>query len=171
MAETKVYLPDSVDAQLREFATKRFGYGRGSISRAFETAVTQWMAQEQTILGAVKAVVEKASKDGNVAAVILFGSYARKEPRYRDIDFALITQDGSGTSIFDYSQAAREVSGRSAPSLDIVIFEALPLDLKRKVLNEGQVMYARDEKELRELSVSVAEKWDDFRQTFEYLLS
>ena len=40
MAETKAYLPDSLYAQLRGFAMKRFGYGRGSISRAVETAVT-----------------------------------------------------------------------------------------------------------------------------------
>ena len=171
MAETKVYLPDSVDAQLREFAMKRFGYGRGSISRAFETAVTQWMAQDQAVQRAIQAVVEKASKDDDIAAVILFGSYARKEPGYRDNDVALDTEDRRGTSVFDYSQAATEASGRAAPNLDIVIFDVLPLDLKRRVLNEGQVLYAREKKKLRELSIAVAEKWDDFRPTFEYLLS
>jgi hypothetical protein len=36
MAETKIYIPDSLDAQRREAAMRKFGYGRGSISRAVE---------------------------------------------------------------------------------------------------------------------------------------
>lgn len=171
MAETKVYLPDRLDAQLREAAMKRFGYGRGSISKAFETAVVQWLAREDAIAGAIRSIVRKAKEDRNVVAVLLFGSYARKEPGFGDVDVALVLKDPgkSDPSSFESPVEGRGPFGRV--KVDIRVFNTLPLDMQRSVLNEGQVAYSRDENELRAVCAAVAEKWDDFAPTLSYLTS
>jgi predicted nucleotidyltransferase len=169
MAETKIYIPDSLDAQLRETAMKRFGYGRGSISRAVETAIVQWLAQEDAIRGALDSIVSEAKKDSNVVSVLLFGGYARKEPSYGDVDVALVLKKTKGSDLLKYEDAvvAKESSRRTR--LDIVAFDALPIDLQKRVLNEGVVLYATDERELREVAACVAERWDDFAPTLGYL--
>ncbi|MDG7012984.1 MAG: nucleotidyltransferase domain-containing protein [Nitrososphaerota archaeon] len=171
MAETKVYIPDSLDAQLREAAMKRFGYGRGSISKAVETAVAQWLKTEAAIRGAIDAVVSRAKDDRNAVAVILFGSYARKEPAFGDVDVALVLKDPRGSDLLAYGSAIEGRGAFSPVKLDVVAFNSLPLDLKRSVLNEGVVLYAADERELRAVAAEVAEEWSDFAPTLEYLSS
>ncbi len=165
VAETKVYLPDGLDAQLRERAMKRFGYGRGSISRAVEAAVVQWLALEDAIGKALDALVEKARADPKALAVILFGSYARKDPSFGDVDVALLF-DGTGRGdLLSYEGAAMSGGALRPPRLDIVAFGELPLDLQRRALEEGVTLYARDERELRGVAARVAQLWDDFAPT------
>jgi predicted nucleotidyltransferase len=169
MAETKVYLPDSLDAQLREKAMKRFGYGRGSISRAVETAVTQWLATEDAIRGALDAVTAKAKDDRNVVAVIVFGSYARREPDFRDVDVALALRDPLGSDPLAYEEAVADRGALRSIKLEIQVLNDLPLDLQSRVLREGKVLYVRDDGELRAMGAEVAEKWNDFAPTLAYL--
>jgi predicted nucleotidyltransferase len=169
MAQTKVYLSDSVDAQVRETAMKRFGYGRGSISKAVETAVVQWLAMEEGIWNAIAAMVEKARKDPNVIGLMLFGSYARREPNFGDVDVALVLDNLKANDSKEYEDALRGRGGRAR--FDIVVFSQLPLDLQRTVMNEAQVLYARNGRDLRGVSAEVAERWEEFKPTFEYLLS
>jgi predicted nucleotidyltransferase len=169
VAETKIYIPDSLDAQLRETAMRKFGYGRGSISRAVETAIVQWLAQEEAIRGALNSIVSDAKKDSNVAAVLLFGGYARKEPSYGDVDVALVLRNPKGSDLLKYEDAVVARGPSRQTRLDIVAFDSLPIDLQRRVLNEGVVLYAADERELREVAARVAEGWDDFAPTLGYL--
>lgn len=169
MAEMKVYISDSLDVQLREAAMKRFGYGRGSISKAVETAVAQWLKTEAAVKGAMDALVSRAKNDRNAVAVILFGSYARKEPAFGDVDIALVLKDPRGSDLLAYEKAIEGRGAFSPIKIDVVAFDSLPLDLKRRVLNEGVVLYAADERELRAVAAEVAEKWSDFAPTLGYL--
>ena len=171
MAETKIYIPDSLDAQLREAAMKRFGYGRGSISKAVETAVAQWLKTEAAIRGAIDAVVSRAKTDKNAVAVILFGSYARKEPAFADVDIALVLRDPGRSDLLAYESAMKGRGAFSLIKLDLVAVDSLPLDLKRSVLKEGEVLYAADKRELRTVAADVAERWSDFAPTLGYLTS
>ena len=169
MAETKVYISDSLDAQLRERAMKRVGYGRGSISRAGETAVTQWLATEGAVQSALDAITEKAKGDQNVAAVILFGSYARKEPDFRDVDVALVLRTPRKSDLLAFETAVADLGAFQRVRFEILALDALPLDLQSRVLNEGKVLYVKDDEELRAVAAGVAEKWSDFAPTAAYL--
>jgi hypothetical protein len=42
MAELKIYLSDSLNERFRRIAMRVYGYGRGSLSRAAEEALTTW---------------------------------------------------------------------------------------------------------------------------------
>src|SRR5215471_19799314 len=44
MAELKIYLSKDLNEKFRRIAMSVFGYGRGSISRAAEEALTKWCA-------------------------------------------------------------------------------------------------------------------------------
>jgi hypothetical protein len=41
MAELKIYLSDSLNERFRQIAMSVYGYGRGSLSRAAEEALTK----------------------------------------------------------------------------------------------------------------------------------
>ena len=169
MAEMKAYVSDALDSQLREVAMKRFGYGRGSISKAVATAIVQWLAREDAVQGALDTVVARAKSDVNVVAVLLFGSYARREPGYRDVDVALVLRDQKEGDTQSFEEAAAGRGALRSPGLDMVVFNSLPLDVQSRALQEGVVIYARDEAELRRVAAEVAEKWGDFAPTLRYL--
>jgi hypothetical protein len=45
MAEMKIYLSDSLNEKFRRIAMSVYGYGRGSLSKAAEEAITRWCAE------------------------------------------------------------------------------------------------------------------------------
>jgi predicted nucleotidyltransferase len=169
MAETKIYIPDKLDGFLRERAMKRFGYGKGSISKSAEEAITQWLMREDLIATTCDRIVAIAKEDKNVLAVMIFGSYARKEPNYRDVDIAIVMEDG---------KAAEKNSGRLLPYakdtaglFELSIFNTLPLNVQIRALNEAVLLYVSDKGRFYDLTASVARAWNDFRPSFNVLLN
>ena len=45
MAELKVYLPEGLNEKFRRIAMSVYGYGRGSLSKAAEEALTRWCSE------------------------------------------------------------------------------------------------------------------------------
>lgn len=167
MAETKIYIPDELDRRVREYAMKRFGYGRGSISKAAEEALARWVSKIESIEGRLAAVVDKAKKDKSVVAVLLFGSYARKEPGFRDVDVALLI--GEGSHSFDIRAAYQNLAGLDS-DIEISILNDLPLPIKQRVMGEAVLLYVRDTKKLYEYSGDVITKGRDFKYLYDKAL-
>jgi len=46
VAGLRIQLPDELERLFRKMAMRRFGYGRGSISRAAEEAIQRWLASQ-----------------------------------------------------------------------------------------------------------------------------
>jgi len=46
VAGIRIQLPDELERLFREMAMKRFGYGKGSLSRAAEEAIRKWLASQ-----------------------------------------------------------------------------------------------------------------------------
>ena len=46
MAGLRIQLPDKLGKLFRKMAMKRYGYGRGSLSRAAEEAIQRWVASQ-----------------------------------------------------------------------------------------------------------------------------
>ncbi len=160
MAETKIYIPDALDTQLREAAMKRFGYGRGSISRAVETAITQWLAREYAINKVINVVVEKAKKDKNVIAVLLFGSYLRMESGFEDVDVALLARDQEKIDVFSYRNAIEDTGALNKINIDVVILNNMPVTAQGEILDEASVLYVRDENGLRVYCLKIVEEYN-----------
>jgi predicted nucleotidyltransferase len=165
MAETKIYISDAIDARLRELAMARFGYGRGSISAAVEEAIIQWIRTRGLIKKRLENIVDTAKGDAHVIAVLLFGSYPRKERDYKDIDVAILV-DEKAEAFEELNKYTKiEVGGDSVP-IDVSILNNLPISVQRRIMNEGFVLYSRNQDMLYDYSLKVAEKWDDYRGRF-----
>lgn len=116
----------------------------------------------------LEGLLEKARQDPDVIAVLLFGSAARGEP-YRDIDVALVAREGAAHRRPDWDM----VMGYSATlpeSVDLSLFEQLPVYIQTRVLGEGKVLWCRDEDELYEVAFRVVREWEDFRPFYEHYL-
>jgi len=169
MAETKIYISDEIDKKLREYAMSKFGYGRGSISSAAEEAISQWLLKESVIGNKLNIIKEMAKTDKEIVAVLLFGSYARKEQNYRDVDVALVLKEDkkSEQKLFDYLKAVNSAEDKI---IDIVIFNTLPLEMKKSILNEADILYASNISELYDKSIETIKAWGEYSYMFNIML-
>jgi hypothetical protein len=112
----------------------------------------------------LERLLTEVRQDDDVLAVILFGSAARGElAPHSDVDVCLVLHDGARMR----SSASRkrlDYLGRF--SLDIRIFQQLPLYIRRRVLKEGKVLFARDEEPLYELAFRTAQAFEDFKHIY-----
>src|SRR2546427_12154785 len=49
MAELKIYLSNSLNERFRQIAMSVHGYGRGSLSKAAEEALTKWCSEHESV--------------------------------------------------------------------------------------------------------------------------
>jgi len=92
------------------------------------------------------------SKNCQILAIYLFGSYARNEPKpYSDIDIAVITR------MTDPPRDLKEIIGSySSKKLDVQVFADLPLSAQMQVLAQGVPLYIRNEDSLWPVIKSVS---------------
>jgi hypothetical protein len=45
MGSLKIYIPDELEAAFRKRAMERFGYRKGSISKAAQAAMAEWVGE------------------------------------------------------------------------------------------------------------------------------
>ena len=145
MKQLKSYLSDKVDAELRKIAMERFGYVRGAISSAVEEAVVQWLKKEAVISEAIRRITEYAKKDDNVTAVLLFGSYARKEPAFNDVDIGILAKKGNKIDILRYTHLLEEDWN---DLIQISIINDFPEWVQMHMIDEGALLQINDREEL-----------------------
>lgn len=90
-------------------------------------------------------------------AVILFGSHAEGAEHERsDIDVCLVAGPGADVGAIE-ERALRHTT----PSMDVKVFETMPLWLKGEVLDRGMIVHARDHDALQEYLWRFRRVWDD----------
>ncbi|MDY6773745.1 MAG: nucleotidyltransferase domain-containing protein [Candidatus Nanohaloarchaea archaeon] len=102
--------------------------------------------------------LEEILEETEVYAAIVFGSYARGE-EYSDIDVALFT-DG------DVEEVVREAPG----VFDLQRFQDLPLYIRHRVLDEGDLFYCRDRERFYDVVIRTIKAYEDFRPLHEEYL-
>ncbi len=51
MGSLKIYIPDELEAAFRKRAMERFGYRKGSISKAAQAAMVEWLREKGRTAG------------------------------------------------------------------------------------------------------------------------
>ncbi|MGC8533810.1 MAG: nucleotidyltransferase domain-containing protein [Candidatus Parvarchaeum sp.] len=157
MKGIKVYIDDDIDKSIRKIAMERFGYGKGSLSKAVEASIAQWIVSINYIDKILKNIKEKAEKDKNIIAVYLFGSYVNGDKYFDDIDIAFLVKDETK---FDKSVY------RIYDKLDISVMQELPLNIQMRIFENGKLIVVNQNSELLDYYFKCFEKWEDFKDTF-----
>ena len=114
----------------------------------------------------LERLIARAQADEAVLAVMLFGSEARGEATAAsDVDVCLVLQPRAAEQ-----RAEKRLEYLGEFDLDIHVFQALPLPIRRRVLKEGRVLLSKDEDGLYALALRTAKEFDDFRHIYEAYL-
>ena len=109
----------------------------------------------------VRRVLDRARRDPDVLAVILFGSHARGEASVAsDVDLCLVL---ASDRIENLPMSRTRLAYLAEGATDLVIFQQLPLNVKSRVLKEGKVLFVRDEDALYAVAIRAARAFEGFR--------
>lgn len=116
-------------------------------------------AELETLLGRVK-------QDEEVLAVIVFGSAARQEQTASsDVDLCLVMMPRR-KAFESAALSHKRLQYMKDNSLDVRIFQQLPLYIRVRVLKEGRTLFVRDEERLYELAFRTAQQFEDFKHIY-----
>ena len=116
----------------------------------------------------LQALIERAGKDPEILAVLLFGSRARKqESSTSDLDVCLVLLPGRYNALALFRKRLEYIKDFD---LDIHIFQQLPLYIRQRVLKEGKLLFVRDEDLLYSLAFQTIRAFEHFKPIYrEYL--
>lgn len=106
-------------------------------------------------------LLETAKNDDRILAVMIYGSRARGEARPEsDTDVCLVLSPRIDSRQAG-PQTALDYIGFS--TLDVHIFQRLPLYVRQRVLKDGKVVLVKNEDDLYEVAFRTVRSWEDFR--------
>ena len=111
----------------------------------------------------IKNKLNIVKKDKRVIAVLIFGSYARKE-YFRDIDICLMLD--KKYSLKEMTAIAIKYSGELPDIFDIKIFQKLPVYIRKKILEEGQVLFCKNEDVLYEIANQTLKEFEFYKKIY-----
>jgi predicted nucleotidyltransferase len=147
------------EAAFRKFKATAAELGE-SVGVALSEAISAWTDKNREILNGIDVITKKAKQDAEITAVILFGSYARQEKEFRDVDIALLLKE----PVKDGIKKAAEYW--ISDIFDVSILNNLPLNVASRVLEEGKVLYVSDIESLERFSIKTARSWADFKPLY-----
>ena len=111
-------------------------------------------------------LIARAKRDPEILGVLLFGSVCRGEKsKASDVDVCLVLSPHflkTGHLAFSH----KRLEYLNDFSLDIQIFQAIPLYIRKRVLREGRLLYVRDEDQLYDLALRTAKEYGDFEHIY-----
>jgi predicted nucleotidyltransferase len=119
---------------------------------------------------ALDALLAEARADPDVLAVLLFGSAAR-EGEGRDVDVCVVLRPDARRDPQDaHLRYLGHASGKRHEGLDVSVFQALPLYVRRQVLRDAVPLLLKDEDALYEIALQTVRAWTDFKPHYETYL-
>jgi uncharacterized protein len=118
----------------------------------------------------IDKLLVQARQDADVLAALLFGSVARGEQTAgSDIDVCLVLMPRS-TPYERAFLSHKRLEYLTHFTLDVHIFQALPLYIRSRVLKEGQGLFVRDEDLLYAIAFRTAQAFEDFKPIYYHYL-
>lgn len=112
----------------------------------------------------IEKLLTRVCQDTEVLAVLLFGSAARDEQvPLSDVDICLVMR---AKSFEPTDLSHKRLEYMKDNSLDVRIFQQLPLYIRVRVLKEGRILFVRDENQLYELAFRTARAFEDFKHIY-----
>lgn len=111
-------------------------------------------------------LIERAKKDGDILAAIVFGSFARKE-KYSDIDVCLVLKRKTEPLKMSKIKLAYL---KDFPSLDIQIFQQLPLYIRIRILKEGKILFCGNTGLLYDTAFAAIKEFEDYKHVYKSYL-
>jgi len=110
----------------------------------------------------LKKIKEKAIKDKNILAVLIFGSYLSRKG-YNDIDICLVLNKKlNNLGISKKKLSYQKISSK----LDIQILQQLPLYIKKEIINKNQTLLVKDYDKLFDIARSIIRDFDFFEKYY-----
>ncbi|MGQ9647617.1 MAG: type VII toxin-antitoxin system MntA family adenylyltransferase antitoxin [Thermodesulfobacteriota bacterium] len=114
----------------------------------------------------LERLLARAKQDEEVLAVIVFGSAARQEQTASsDVDLCLVLMPRR-KPFESLALSYKRLEYMKDNTLDVRIFQQLPLYIRVRVLKEGRIIFVRDESELYELAHRTARAFEDFKHIY-----
>ena len=111
----------------------------------------------------IENLVSELKKYSRVVAIILFGSYAKRQIKpLSDIDIAVIIKDAD-------KKTETEVASYSSKDFDVVPFHRLPLYIQFEVLKHGKLLFLRDKSYFLRIKIQVLREYLDNIYLYERL--
>lgn len=114
------------------------------------------------------AIMEKIKKDPAVLAVLVFGSYARKENN-RDIDICLVLNKKYENK--EYSHIKLKYASLLSEKYDIHLFQQLPLYIRKRILAEGKIIYCRNIESLYNIAFGTIKEFEFYKKGYDLYLA
>lgn len=107
----------------------------------------------------------QAPARSGVAVAWLFASGARNEDTEQsDLDVAVLARSGrQPLDLLEISELTGTLEALLGESVDVVAFERAPLQLRARIVLEGQVLYSQDEPLRVRTVVDTQSRWEDLR--------
>ncbi len=119
------------------------------------------MSLHDEVKESLRSIVQKAKNDEDILAVVLFGSYARKET-FRDVDVALVIWPER----FNQADVLHWEMQYSERDLDVSIYQQLPLYVQLDVLRDGVPQLVKDDDAFYDIAFGTLREWNDFRARY-----
>jgi predicted nucleotidyltransferase len=114
---------------------------------------------QEKIIAKIKQDFKGLSKNKNIVAILLYGSWASGEATPRsDIDLCIVAPKTEPQAVLSTIWRTVNVTARK---YEVYVFEEMPLYLKMEVINSHKVIYAQDEGELYEYFYFFRKLWND----------
>ena len=106
-------------------------------------------------------------KDKEVIAILLYGSYARKE-NYRDIDICLVL-DKKYPNL--YMSKKRLYYLKKLPNIiDLQIFQQLPVYIRIRILKEDKIVLSKNTERLYEIAFETLKEFNSYEKLYNMYL-
>lgn len=116
-------------------------------------------------------ILSQAKDDEDILAVMLYGSRVREMEEVTpssDLDICLVLDPGENHNkrperTVSPSRKKLDYLSKIDPGMvDLQVFQQLPIYIKKRILEEGQLKYCRDKDRLYELAYRTIQEYEDF---------
>jgi predicted nucleotidyltransferase len=122
------------------------------------------------MLQELKKIEAKARTDKDALAVIVFGSYARKEFKpLGDIDVCIVLQPKRFNNLFMTNKRLKYLDLVSN-KYDVQIFQQLPVFIRVRILKEGKFLLNKNYDLMFKVALKAIKEFDLFRKHYYYCI-